>query len=181
MGAALGQQPVDLVRANLASQLVQFGSLLLQDLAGFRFSLPVCGFSEHIVVLLARVDQQGIDLSQLADELFDDRESLVCAVAFGGFSSIPGVGKKFVGRVQALYECFDLSVALRECIYLPFCGFDFMLSLLPIRLRPDARLAPALCCCAIIASRAFCSFMTLNCTVVRCSSVLPRSPRSTSV
>ena len=31
--------------------------------------------------------------------------------------------------------CFDLFVALRKCIYLPFCGFDFMLSLLPIRLR----------------------------------------------
>ena len=34
-----------------------------------------------------------------------------------------------------MYECFDLFVALRKCIYLPFCGFDFMLSLLPIRLR----------------------------------------------
>ena len=134
VGAALRQQPVDFIRAECPGQPVQFGSLLLHEIIVFCFSLPVRGFSEHIVVLLALVDQQGIDLSQLADEFFDDRESLVCAVAFGGFQH-PGVGKKLVCGTQALYECFDLFVALRKCIYLPFCGFDFMLSLLPIRLR----------------------------------------------
>ena len=134
MGAALRQQPGNFIRAERASQPVQFGNFLLHELIGFCFSLPVRGFSEHIVVLLALVDQQSIDFSQLADELFDDRESLVFAVAPGGFQH-PGVGQKLVCGTQALYECFDLFVALRKCIYLPFCGFDFMLSLLPIRLR----------------------------------------------
>ena len=71
MGAALRQQPVDFIRAECPGQPVQFGSLLLHELIGFCFSLPVRGFSEHIVVLLALVDQQSIDFSQLAEELLE--------------------------------------------------------------------------------------------------------------
>ena len=79
MGAALGQQPVNFIRTKHAGQLVQPGSLLLHDLAGFRFPFPISGFSEHIVVLLALVDQQSIGLSQLADELLDNRERALLA------------------------------------------------------------------------------------------------------
>ena len=107
MGATLGQQPVNFIRADCAGQPVQPGSLLLHDLVGFRLSLPIGGFSEHVSVLLPLVDQQGIDLSQLADELFDDRESLVLAVAFGGFQH-SGVGQKLVCGAQILNKCFDI-------------------------------------------------------------------------
>ena len=109
----------------------------------FCFSLPVGGFSEHVGVLLALIDQQDIDLSQLADEFFHDRQRFARTVAFGGFQH-SGVGQKLVCGADSLHEGFNVPAVVGYGNQFFLSDLRFMLSLLPVCLRQTNSLLGAL-------------------------------------